>query len=179
MKARASNPRLLADSDGACVLVCQVKGPGLAREIAELAQTSDLELTLEKRRKRRSRDANAYAWTLMGQLSAKLNIPPEEIYREAIRGVGDNYEIYPIRQEAAEKWKEIWRSRGIGWICEELGESKLEGYMNIVSYYGSSTYDTKQMARLIDIIVNECREQGIETMSEQELERLTRNWKRN
>lgn len=39
-------------------------------------------------------------------------------------------------------------------------------------YYGSSTYDGAQMARLIDNIVQDCKAVGIETMTPDELARL-------
>ena len=78
-------------------------------------------------RERRSLDANAYMWVLLGKLSAKLGLPPESIYREAIRDVGENYEVMPVRNDALERWKVIWESNGLGWVCEEIGPSKIEG----------------------------------------------------
>ena len=74
-------------------------------------------------------------------------------------------------------YKRIWETHGIGWICEEMGHSKLDGYTNVISYYGSSEYDTRQMSRLIDLIVMECKEQGIETMTPRELALLKEGWK--
>ena len=121
---------------------------------------------------RRSLDANAYLWTLLGKLSAALHIPPEEIYREAIRDVGGNYEVTPIRDDALEKWRSIWQGNGLGWVCEEIGPSKLPGYTNVRNFFGSSTYDTAQMSRLIEIVVRECKAQGIETMTPEELASL-------
>ncbi len=56
------------------------------------------------------------------------------------------------------------------------GDSKIEGYVNVRSYYGSSQYDTAQMSRLIDLIVQECRQQGIETATPQELARYKEEW---
>ena len=127
---------------------------------------------IKEYRQRRSLDANAYLWTLLGKLSAALHIPPEEIYREAIRDVGGNYEVTPIRDDALEKWRSIWQGNGLGWVCEEIGPSKLPGYTNVRNFYGSSAYDTAQMSRLIEIIVAECKAQGIETMTPDELARL-------
>ena len=83
--------------------------------------------------------------------------------------MGGNYEVLPVRDEAVETWIKNWKSRGIGWLCETIGESKLRGYTNVICYYGSSTYDTRQMSRLIELCVNECKAQGIETMTPQEL----------
>ena len=60
----------------------------------------------------------------------------------------------------------------------EPGESKLEGYVNVISYYGSSEYDTAQMSRLIDLLIAECREQGIETKTPAELAALMEEWEK-
>ncbi len=99
---------------------------------------------------------------MIGQLAARLRITPLEVYCEAIRAIGGNYYVTPIKNEAVAHYKRIWETHGIGWICEEMGHSKLDGYTNVISYYGSSEYDTRQMSRLIDLIVMECKEQGIE-----------------
>lgn len=132
---------------------------------------------IKEYRNRRSLDANAYAWTLIGQLAAKLSvgnavITPEQVYREMIRDVGNNYEVIPIRDDALERWQQIWTSKGLGWVCEVIGKSKIEGYTNTRCFYGSSTYDTAQMSRLISIIVEECKTAGVETMTEAELASL-------
>ena len=55
------------------------------------------DLTIKEHRKKRSLDANAYAWVLIGKLADEMRIPPNEIYIEAIRSIGGNYEIIPIK----------------------------------------------------------------------------------
>jgi len=135
-----------------------------------------LSVALKKWYKKRSIDSNAYAWLLIGKLSEVLKITPVEVYRQAIKDIGGNYVTVPISNEAKDTWIKNWRSHGIGWVCEELGESKIDGYTNIISYYGSSTYDSAQMARLISLIVDECKTQGIETMTPQELKALCDRW---
>lgn len=134
------------------------------------------EADLKEHRKRRSLDANAYAWVLIGKLAAKLNLPKEDVYRQFIKDVGNNYEILPIRDDAVEKWISNWQGKGIGWVCDILGESKLEGYTNVITYYGSSTYDSKQMSDFIKLVTHECESQGIETMTPQELSLLMGGW---
>ena len=134
------------------------------------------EADLKEYRQKRSLDANAYAWVLLGKLANKVGLPKEDVYRELIRDVGDNYEILPIRNDAVDKWISNWRRKGIGWVCDILGESKLDGYTNVITYYGSSTYDSKQMSTLINLIVDECKQQGIETMTPGELALLMDGW---
>ena len=50
------------------------------------------------------------------------------------------------------------------------------GYKRIVVYYGSSTYDTKQMSALIDSLVQEAQALGIETLPPAEIARLNSQW---
>jgi hypothetical protein len=121
---------------------------------------------------KRSNEANAYYWNLVNELSDKIGIPPKEIYRTHIKDVGGNYVVLPIRDDALETWINNWVSRGLGWVCESIGESKLRGYTNVICFYGSSTYDTRQMSRLIDLCVQDCKAQGIETMTPNELAAL-------
>lgn len=149
--------------------------PKILDFIASLEEDKDYELTIGKVKQQRSNDANRYFWELVGKLSAKVNIPPEEIYRTFIKDVGGNYEVIPIREDAVDTWIKNWKSKGIGWQCDIIGDSKLRGYKNVICYYGSSTYDTKQMARLIDLCVTECKTQGIETMTPAELSALIDN----
>jgi hypothetical protein len=143
----------------------------------EMKQGEKYSAELKKHRNRRSLDANAYFWVLCGKLAAKVGVPKDEVYRCLIKDVGDNYVIVPIKNEAVDKWIENWQSKGLGWVCDILGESKLDGYTNVVTYYASSTYDTKQMSTLINLIVEECKLQGIDTMTPQELSLLLEGWK--
>lgn len=128
-------------------------------------------------KRKRSLDANAYLWVLVGKLSAALKLPPQEVYRTCIRDLGDNYTVLPIQNDAVNEWcNAIWPGKGLGWITDNLGPSKIPGYTNIVCYYGSSVYDTKTMARLIDLVVEECKAQNIETLPPDELERMMSLW---
>ena len=70
----------------------------------------------------------------------------------------------------------MWDSQGVGNSHIVIGDSKIDGYVNIRFFWGSSEYDTANMSRLIDGIISECREQGIETMTPSELERLKQQW---
>lgn len=129
-------------------------------------------------KRKRSLDANAYLWVLIGKLSAALKLPPQEVYRDCIHDIGGNYTVLPIRNDAVDEWcNTIWPGKGLGWITDNLGPSKIPGYTNIVCYYGSSVYDTKTMARLIDLVVEECKAQNIETLPPDELERMESLWK--
>lgn len=147
-------------------------------DLAIIEQFRDKELNIEisKWYKKRSLDANAYAWVLLGKLQDVLNIPKETIYRNMIKNIG-SYEVVPIKNEAVEKFESAWQKNGLGWVTEQL-PSKLKGYTNIVCYYGSSSYNSKEMSRLIDLIVQECKEQEIETLSKEELKSMMEEYEK-
>ena len=134
------------------------------------------DLEVKEHRKKRSLDANAYCWVLINSIADALRITPKEIYRQAILDIGGNYEIIPIKEEAVQKFKEIWEAQGLGWPCVDMGKSKIHGYRNLRAYYGSSTYDTRQMSQLIDNLVQDCKALDIETLTPDKLALLKEGW---
>ena len=148
----------------------------LIRDKYDELKGKDIDIKLCRYREKRSVDANSYCWTLINQIAAVLNQRPNDIYRHCIREIGGNYQISPILNKDLARWREIWESKGTGWICEDMGESKLDGYTNTRNYYGSSKYDSRQMSQLIDRVVDEARELGIETMTPNEIARVKALW---
>lgn len=132
-------------------------------------------ITLQDIKKKRSLDANAYMWILCQKIAEKVGNTKNEVYQEHIKNIGV-FEPLPIKFEAVDKFMESWGKNGVGWISEIVGDSKLKGYKLIHAYYGSSTYDTKQMSLLIDNIVQDCKALEIETMTPAEMENLKRMW---
>ena len=149
---------------------------GKAMSIVRNIKPKAYDLTVKEHRKKRSLDANAYAWVLIGKLADAMRIPPTIVYKNAIQDIGGNYEIIPIREEAVEKFKEVWEAQGLGWPCVDMGPSKIQGYRNLRAYYGSSTYDTRQMSQLIDAIIQDCKALDIETLSEEKLSAMMEVW---
>lgn len=135
------------------------------------------DLEVKEHRKKRSLDANAMAWSLINQIADVLRIPPVEVYRQAIQDISGNNEIIPIKEDAVEQFKQAWSHNGIGWICRDLGKSKIKGYRNLMVYYGSSVYDTKQMSDLIDHLIQDCKALDIETKSPEEIASIMAGWR--
>lgn len=132
-------------------------------------------LSFKKYRKKRSYDANAYFWVLCDRLSEATGIDKETIYREAIKDIGGVSETVCVKDEAVKRLRKHWEAKGLGWQTETMS-SKLEGCTNVVLYYGSSTYDSKQMAALIDHIIQDCKAVGIETLTPGEQALLINDW---
>jgi len=167
--------RWMQDSGG--VWLClRVTAPAAAKEFCNTMQPKLYDADLKVHREKRSLDANAYFWVLAGKLSAKLRITPDEVYRSYVRDIGSNYEVVPVKEERVAAWDKLWCSGHIGRLTEDLGPCKIAGYRNIRTYFGSSDYDTRQMTRLIDLVVADCKEQEIETMTPQQLDALKDGW---
>lgn len=175
MKLLFDKAQWMVSSDGAWLML-KTSGKDATQFCDEMKDGKVYEAELKEHRKKRSLDANSYFWVLCGRLANKVGLAKDDVYRSLIKDVGENYEVVPIRNDAVDKWISNWQSKGIGWVCDILGESKLDGYTNIITYYGSSTYDSKQMSTLISLIVQECKLQGIETMTPAELSLLLEDW---
>lgn len=134
--------------------------------IAEFDGMKDKELmvSVKEYKPRRSLSQNAYLWVLLNEIGKKVNRSKEAVYRDFVRDYGV-FEILPIRNEAVENFKFKWGKNGLGWITEDLGESKMKGFTKLIAYYGSSTYNREEMRRLIDAVVSDCQDLGIQTMS--------------
>ena len=172
MKIKAQSIRVLLTLDGKAEYIITSKD----RPTPELNDLADKELSVEIKpyRKRRSLDANAYCWVLCQKIAEKIGGTKEDIYKEAIRKAGQ-FDFIAVTDSAADQFLKAWQSKGLGWYAEAL-ESKIEGCKKIMVYYGSSVYDSKEMAHLIDYIVSECKELGIETMTPAEISRMMNEW---
>lgn len=143
--------------------------------VDEMKEVEKLSIEVKPYRKKRSLDANAYFFVLADKLAAKLGITKEDVYRNAIREIGGVSETVCVKNAAVERLCDGWEKNGLGWQTETF-PSKIEGCTNVVLYYGSSTYDKEQMSRLIENIVQDCKEVGIETRTPDELANLLSLW---
>jgi hypothetical protein len=135
----------------------------------------EVSFEIKKYRKRRSLDANAYAWVLIDKIAEAIAADKTTVYREAIRNIGGVSETVCVQGQAADKLRSAWESKGIGWQTETM-PSKLDGCVNVVLYYGSSVYDTGQMCQLIDHLVSEAKGLGIETATPDQIARYKDEW---
>lgn len=147
----------------------------LFRIFEEQKTAEKLTIKIGKYSKKRSLDANAYCFVLIGKIAEKTNVPKEEVYRKAIKEIGGNFDVVCVQDKAVESLCSAWQKNGLGWQAEKF-PSKLDGCTNVALYYGSSTYDVATMSRLIENIVQDCKALGIETKSSEDLESLLGAW---
>lgn len=140
------------------------------------SQEKDKVFKIEEYKKKRSLNANAYCWTLLGKIARKLGTTKELVYRDYIRHFGI-YKIITIKENAVKTFKTLWNEKGLGFIAEESTLPSIdEDYIDIIAYYGTSSYNTTQMAQFIDYVVQEAKNLNIETLPENDIENLKRMW---
>ena len=137
-------------------------------------QDKDKVFEIKEHKVKRSLNANAYCWVLMNKIADAIKSTKEEVYREYIKNKGI-FRLITMNKDATNTFIKVWQEKGLGWICD-ISESKYEGMVDVVAYYGTSSYNTKQMANFIDYVVDEAKNLGIETLPPDEIERLKSLW---
>ena len=132
-------------------------------------------IEIKQYRQKRSLDANAYCFILCDKIAQVIGNTKEFVYKEAIKAVGV-FEILPIKDNALDRWMYAWENKGLGWQSEIYPGSLNEGYTRTINYFGSSVYNTKEMAILLDEIIWQAKELDIETISSIEQKRLIDLW---
>lgn len=145
-------------------------------EKAELMQgydaLKDVELlTIEAKqfRQKRSLNANAYAWKLITDIADVLRASKDEIYLQMLKRYGQSELISVVSNINIGAYVKYY---------EQAGESTLNGktFTHYRVYKGSSEFDTREMAVLIDGIVSEAKELDIPTETPAEIERMKSLW---
>lgn len=146
--------------------------------VEQLKKENKLNIEMKKWYKKRSLDANAYCWVLCDSIAKELckdetTITKDEIYKDAILQIG-TFEPFIVQEKTFENFKRIWEKQGLGFIVQEV--SKKDKCIKVNCYYGSSTYDSKEMSLLIELLVDLAKSLDIETKSKQEIDSLLEAW---
>lgn len=156
MKARLKN--LTMSLDGGQELTLAL--PGDWRENFQALKDHDVEVEIKRWRAKRSLSANALLWALCKDVGEAMSLSDVDVYRRAVREAGE-YEHLPIKAVAVDTFARRWESRGLGWFIDVLDDSKLPGYKLVKAYYGSSSYDSAELSRLIDYVMDDAKQIGI------------------
>lgn len=132
----------------------------------------DLDIKAEKHRNRKSRNANSYLWKLLQLMAEATKSDRETIYLEMLKRYSRAFTFLIVKESALERTMQEFRT------CIDLGEVKVNGQEGhqLQVFFGSSTFDSKEMSVLIDGVVSEAKELGIETLPPYEIERLKKEW---
>lgn len=138
------------------------------------AQDKPMEIILQTIKKKRSLSANSYCWVLFNEIAKSIKSTAVNVYKAAIRDVGV-YELMYMPICAVDRFTDTWNAKGDGWQAELL-EAEYQGLSCVKAYYGSSTYNTSEMARLIDWAIDEAEGLGIETLTPDQKNLLLQEW---
>ncbi len=141
----------------------------------ELHSKEKLSFQIGKYTESRTKDANRYFWALCEKLAENQNITKIEVYLNSIKDVGVFYDD-EIELEKVQRRRKAWEMIGTGWLTERVDFSA-DGSKEVIRfYYGSSSYNKKQMSRLIDNVVQDCQALNIETRTPEQIANLISLW---
>lgn len=140
--------------------------------IQDLNQTDKLAIHVVKWRKKRSNDANAYLWVLCDKIAQVIKTSKEEVYEEMLQKYGnfysdDNgYVVVTVKSDVnMSKVGGHWK------FYKRVGD-----FSSYLMLKGSSDMDTKEMSNLLDGIISEAKELGIQTETQDEIGRMLEQW---
>lgn len=135
---------------------------------------------IKKWRKRRSRDANAYYWELVGKLAKHFDLDNIQLHNTMLRRYS---EPWCSEDGELQTWfiptdVDIDHFENMHFGVMETGiKMQDQTYVKVYLLLPSHLMDSKQMSRLIDGVAGECKAAGIETIPPDELERMLNSWR--
>lgn len=131
----------------------------------------DLRIKAVRWRENRSKDANALLWHCIGQIAAELDADKWDIYLRLLRRYG-KYTYICIKPDAVDAMKAQWRE------CEVIGDIDIHGQkaVQLLCYFGSSTYDSKEFWKLLQGTISEMKEMGLPLPTTGDMKRALELW---
>lgn len=145
---------------------------GNIKDLDKLGSTQLMTVEIKKHYNKRSLDSNAYAWVLMQKIAEATNLDKWEVYVNCLQRYSRAFTHIIVRPDVIPRVQEVFR------VCIDLGEVKVKGQTGhqLQCYFGSSTFNTKEMSVFIDGICSECRDLDIPLIPDDEIERLKEEW---
>ena len=131
----------------------------------ELHTLPKLSIDIKQYRDKRSLDANAYAWELMTQIANVLSVSKDEVYLMMLKKYGQGG-VVKLRTKDISNLLRI-----TPYVEKHESLEDTDGACYYRFWVGSSKYDTQEMSILIDGIVSDAKELGIQTETPEELSR--------
>jgi hypothetical protein len=156
----------------------KVKDIGVAKRMTVAAADMKANaIKLMREYGKRSSDANRYCWTLIEKLSVAIGIPKEDIYRQQILDIPQEPSTVLLKASDVDYEIKNWCANHLGRYAEIVGESREhKGYVWVDRFKGSSEFDKHQMSVLIDNVIYECQQEGIETKTPEQIARMKALW---
>lgn len=142
-------------------------------------EEKDLTIEVRIRRQKRSQNANAYFHVLVGKIADRLQISKARAKNIMLGKYGqreitnEGPLIISIISSVDMAEREDIHTQPIGY-----GTAGGHDFVHYAIIKPSHLYDTQEMAHLIDGTVEDAKELGIETLSENEIRRMEAAWQR-
>ena len=137
--------------------------------VDEMRDKDKLSIEVKPYRERRSLNANAYAWLLIGKIADTVRAGKDEIYLMMLKRYGQSELISVLSHVPIENYVKYF---------EAAGESKLndKGFTHYRVYKGSSEFDSREMSIFIDGVVSEAKDLGIQTETPNHIAEMKARW---
>ena len=152
----------------------------------DLRKNERLVFSVKEYKRKRSLDANAYYWVLVTKLAKVLNLSKPHLHNILLRRYGqpeivDGQMVFLVLPDSESGTRKADEAETYHIRPTSQVKTGVDGkmYRTYVMLRGSSTYNTAEMSELIDGLVSECKEQGIETLPAAELERMMQMYEQN
>lgn len=150
----------------------------LDRPLQDDLRGQELDLVIDKHREHRSLRQNAYYWQLLEELRAVMGWTRPEAHNRMLRQYGQveivaGKVVYIPFPDTDEVEAELLQTEAYHVApTSDTKEEKGRRYRWYLMLRGSSTYDTQEMSRLVDGLVEEAKEVGIETLTPDDLAKM-------
>lgn len=161
-------------------LCLKVKETAPARAFVEklktFAKQKLFQIEIKLYRQARSLNANRYLWVLCEKIAQAVgHVTKEDVYIRMVRDAGV-FDVLNIPTAGLEDFVRRWKRQGIGWQTAVIQESGIPGYTEVMAFYGSSKYDTKEMFHLLQHVIDTAKELDIETATPDEIALMKARW---
>lgn len=124
-------------------------------------------------KEKRSLDANGMLWSCLQEMATSLHTDKWSVYLMMLKRYG-KFSYVIVHPNAVEAMKKQWRE------LEVVGEVDVNGKKGIqlLCYYGSSTYNTKEFAVLLDGVISEMKEMGLTPPPTKDMQLIIENMRK-
>ena len=156
-------------------ITVSVNEPGALHEVNNITNCEKLAIEIEEYKEIRSINANKTLWLCLSRIAQAMNPPVDkwEVYLQMLKRYG-KFTYICVKPNVVDAVKAQWRE------SEVIGEIEINGQkaVQMLCYFGSSLMNTKEFSVLLDGVISEMKEMGLQTPTPEEFRRVIEEWER-
>lgn len=139
--------------------------------LTPLLKDKAFDVEIKEHKEKRSKNANDYSWVLQTEIAKALNRRVDDIHAEMVLQYGV-IEVLSIWKPAFESAKRVFD------YYEIKGESSVNGkeFIHVKAGIGTHLYNTAEMSKFIEGVIQEAQALGIETKTPNEITQMMSLW---